>query len=300
MDDQQLGKLERISGGSATRAQVCVECGKEYEAKIIFITVNPIDLSKGYCYVCREGVEAERIKGDEVIRQIGVSKKRTLWRDNSGIPLKFMNQDFSSFDTKRPGNLKTIYDVCLKYADSFPIDYQKYYKKKRKPFPSLILQSSVAGLGKTHLAAAICHRILDRWDGEDLACPVVFTTESELLGKIQGTFNYSAEEQRVRESLEDIMTPLMYRSLLVLDEVGYERRTDLKFVRRMLFRLINGRYNNDRPIIITTNLSTGQLRAYLDAVDSGVTDSAERTFDRLWEMGRGKVYKLTGESYRRR
>jgi DNA replication protein DnaC len=300
MTEERSGKLEKLKGNYTTQARTCTECGNEYEAKIIFISLNPIDLSKGLCYDCRAKKEAEIQKQEEMVMQLEISRKRARWREESGIPAKFMNEEFGTFDTNRPGNVEKIYNACLKYAKGFPTDYLGYLKQHKKAYPSLILQSSIAGLGKTHLAASICHHILNRWNGEDISNPVAFTTESELLGKIQETYNYTSEERHYRESEEDIIKRLIYRPLLVLDEVGYERRTDLRFVRRILFRVINGRYNNIRPIILTTNLSVDQLRNYLDGRSSADEDNAERSFDRLWEMANGQVLRLTGESYRRK
>ncbi len=291
--------MEKAIGNSVNQTQVC-GCGKEYAAKIITLVSTPLDVSHGRCSACRAKKLAELQKQEEVARQIEMSRKRSQWRSECGIPLKFMNEEFGTFDTKRPGNVQKIYDVCLKYAKNFPLDYHDYIRQKKKAYPSLLLLSSIAGLGKTHMATSILHNILNRWQGEEISNPVAFITESELLAKIQETYSYSTEEKRLRESEDDIIKALIYRPLLVLDEIGYERRTDLKFVRRILFRLINGRYNNLRPIILTTNLSVEQLKNYLDSVDSTYMDKAERTFDRLWEVAKGNVWRMTGDSYRRK
>lgn len=300
MTQERSGNMSKINGNYATQSQVCVECGNEYEANLIFIFSTPRDLSRGRCDECRTKRAIEWQKQEEVARQLEISRKRNQWRGECGIPLLFMYEEFGTFDTKRPGNLKKIYDVCLKYAQGFPLDYHSYIRKNKKAYPSLLLLSSIAGLGKTHLSASILHNILNRWTGEDITNPVSFITEGDLLAKLQETYSYTAEEKRYRESEEDIIKYLICRPLLVLDEVGYERRTDLRFVRRILFRVINGRYNNLRPIILTTNLSDEQLRKYLDSVDNPDTDKAERSYDRLCQMCQGQVWKITGESYRRK
>lgn len=300
MTQERSGKMEKMGLSYITKTQVCIECGQEYEAMMITLISTPVDFSRGRCSGCRAEKLAEEQKQEEVARQIEISRKRGQWRQESGIPLKFMNEEFGTFDTKRPGNVKRIYDVCQKYAKGFPLNYHDYIRENKKAYPSLLLQSSIAGLGKTHLAASILHNILNRWQGEEISNPVAFITESELLAKIQETYSYSAEEKRIRESEDDIIKALMYRPILVLDEIGYERRTDLKFVRRILFRLINGRYNNLRPLVLTTNLSTDQLKNYLDSTNITDMDRAERTYDRLWEMAEGNVWRITGESYRRK
>jgi len=147
----------------------------------------------------------------------------------------------------------------------------------------------------THLAASICHRVLDRWNGERTVCPVLFISEPDIYRRIQATFNYTQEEKHTRESEEQIMWGLLYTPLLILDDVGKEQRTDTRFVQRKMFEIINGRYNNQRPIVLTTNKSAKELELYL----GNNTDQA--SFNRLVEMcvsTKEGFHKMTGESYR--
>jgi len=301
--------MERLKGTS--EKQLCRDCGSEYEANYVGILSQRYDLSQGRCSECRAKLRAKASREEEVQLKMQIAKRRKDWRAECGIPLKFMNEDFGTFDTQRPGNIKQVHKVCLEYAEKFPIEYSAYIKREGKAYPSLLLFSEIAGLGKSHLAASICHHILNRWQGESITNPIMFITESELLGQIQETYSYGFEEKQLRESEEDIIKRAIYKPLLVLDEVGYERRTDLKFVRRILFRVINGHYNNLRPIILTTNLQPKQLKNYLDRVDKvwdkkntheveRTYDEAERTFDRLCEMTGGQFFEIEGESYRRR
>jgi len=210
--------------------------------------------------------------------------------------MKYMNEGFGTFNKNRPGNVAKVHDICLKYANQFPIEYRKYIAREGEAYQSLVLNSTdVWGIGKSHLACSIGHRVLDRWDGESISNPIVFISEPDLYRSIQATYNYTSQEKKYRESEDDIIKNLIYRSLLILDDVGKERRSDPKFVQRILFAIIDGRYKNLRPIVLTTNLSSDDLCSYLGA------GKDEASFDRIWEMVQGNKYwwKMTGKSYRR-
>ena len=283
--------------GSSSTQQICIQCGNEYDAKHITVLERDQDLSGGLCYECRAEQDKDRVARQNALLATEVNDKRAMWRNACGIPDKYRTATLHSFRVDRPGNMKKAKDVCQEYADGFPLDYLRY-KKERGAYRSLILFSTdVWGIGKTHLVCAIMHRILDRWNGERTGCPVLFISEPELYRRIQATYNYTQEEKKYRESEEEIMNGLLYTPLLVLDDVGKEQRTDARFVQRTLFAIINGRYNNLRPIVLTSNMSAKQLELYLG--NSG----EQASFDRLFEMTgspKNGFLKMTGESYRRR
>ena len=124
---------------------------------------------------------------------------------------------------------------------------------------------------------------------------IKFISEPDLLASIQATYNFSFEEKQIRPCEDDILNECITVPLLILDDVGKEQRRDMAFVQRILFRLIDGRYKTDRPMLLTTNKAAGELEDYLSA---GTEDKA--SFSRLLEMCQGKFLKLTGEDYRRK
>lgn len=151
--------------------------------------------------------------------------------------------------------------------------------------------------GKTYLTCAIAHRILDRWNGEKTGCPVSFIAEPDIYRRIQTTYNYSAEERKRLQSEQEIINELVAVPLLIIDDIGKEHRTDKRFVQRVLFSIINSRYNAQRPVVLTTNMTAGQLENYLG------NDSDSATFDRIWEMcvsPKQGFIRIKAESYRRK
>lgn len=237
------------------------------------------------CPDCRALIEAARRSEEETARLVKVSHVRRYMRETCGIPPKFMVEDFSTF---KAGWQDKALEVCQSYADDFPLG------NAPRGYPSLYLWSTESwGCGKTHLAAAICHRVFDRWTGKK-GCPrIVFLSEPELFRRIQATYSFSREESNVRESEDDIIKSIVGADLLVLDDVGKEPRKDMQFVRRTLFAIINARYNALLPMVVTANLDPGRLKEHLDEPPT------EASFNRLWEMTDGRSIRMDGRSYRK-
>jgi len=159
------------------------------------------------------------------------------------------------------------------------------------------------GVGKTHLAGAIAHRILDRWQGDPFMCPVLFVSEPDILLQITATYNFNLEEKQTRESESDIINRLIAVPLLIIDDVGKRKVSDLRFVQRIHFSIIDGRYKKLKPIVLTANLDSEGLGRYLGGINPAEarTDGVdEATLDRLIEMCGGQFDKMDGKSYRRK
>ena len=270
--------------------RACKGCQEEYEAKIVSLMGANYVMGAGYCPKCRRKRVKEENEREEAERLAEIAKTRLRWRENCGIPPKFMKEEFGTFDKSRQAK---AYEKCLAYAKNFPlIGYRGY--------PSLLLYSDHSwGIGKSHLACSIGHNILSRWNGENISCPVHFTTEPDLLMRIYATYSYTLEEKQYRESETDIINRHIAVPLLILDDIGKRRTHDPRFVQRILFALIDGRYRAMKPMVLTANLTPERLKTYL-----GGGQADEASFDRLLEMcggGKGlKFFQMDGESYRRK
>ncbi len=281
----RTGRMERIGAGIGQREQTC-QCGQKYIANII--PMLSLDLSGGRCPECREKYRAEILKQEEAVLQAQLDHDRLRYRQTCGIQSHFMDKDFSNFDRKQTGNVGKVWSTCWDYAEVYPIN-----NNPGRGYHSLLLTGD-NGRGKTHLAVAIGHRILDRWQGEPHYRLVKFISEPDLLASIQATYSYSQEERQVRSSEDDIIKECIATPLLILDDVARERRKDMDFVRRTLFKLIDGRYTRERPMVLTTNQDDDGLRDYLSFPNESASHS------RLYEMCQGKSIKLIGEDYRKK
>jgi len=277
-------------------------CRKEYEAEVVHLLNTNLIRGDGFCPECAKK-EYETIEAKEQAKSLeAINHQRLEWRKTCGIPLKFMNEDFSTFKDKRPDmetNLEKAYKMCWEYAEKYPISDPWGYH-------SLLLFSDHSwGVGKTHLASAIPHRILDQWNGERFVCPVRFISEPDIYTMIQATYNYSQEEKQYRQSEADIIKELTRVPLLVIDDIGKRRVQDPRFVQRTMFSIIDGRYKALLPMVLTANLSPERLAEYLGGGQlkdkrfsdkPGIEDMA--SFDRLMEMCRGRFLRIDGKSYR--
>lgn len=178
----------------------------------------------------------------------------------SGLGKRFAQRRFETFQVT--AETKPVFDACVRFCDTFSEDSKG------------IRLVGNYGCGKTHLTAAIIHRLAERGIGG------VFVVVPELLRAIRRGFNQANEDSdRLVKLTEDA-------PLLVLDDLGAEKPSD--WVREQLYVIINRRYENMLPTIITTNCSMQEL---VDRV-------GQRTVSRIIEMT--TPYKITASDYRLR
>ena len=116
----------------------------------------------------------------------------------------------------------------------------------------LLLQGGY-GCGKTHLAAAIANFAVG------LGVPTLFITVPDMLDNLR--FSYGNTESGFEERFEEIRRS----PLLILDDFGTQNATP--WAQEKLFQIINFRYINHLPLVITTNLDLeaieGRIRSRL-------------------------------------
>lgn len=130
---------------------------------------------------------------------------------------------------------------------------------------SLVL-SGPAGAGKTHLAAAVANARHGLW------CNV---PEFMSALKSQMGITRHALLDNGREPATDHAEMLAdYPGLVVLDDLGREKVTD--WTGEIVYVLINTRYENRRPTLVTTNLTGAELGAspYWPAISRLAEDGA--------------------------
>ncbi len=261
----------------------CRRCPEEYEPKYLECLGVRVLIGHGYCPSCALLVYDELEAKERAISEREVNTERYNRIASSGVPPRFLTESLSSFDK---GWQDKALAFCQKYADNFPVD------KSPVDYPSLYLWSAKSwGVGKTHLSCAIALQIIERWAGAERGCPrISFVSESDLFRQIQATYSFTREEEKMRDSEDDILRRLISCDLLILDDVGKERRANPQFVGRTLFGIIDGRYKRKLPMILTANVNGDGLKAHL----------GDASFDRFFETIHGKSVCMDGLSYRRR
>ena len=272
----------------------CRQCPNDYEPRYYDVLNSHILVGQGLCPDCSQKAYDEEVAREKAAQQASNMGTRRKRRQECGIPSFFMNKDFSTFEKDWQNE---AYKKCVAYSESFPVD------RRAVGYPSLYIWASGNkenpsgnGTGKSHLSYAIVHRILDRWTGEnDKSCPrIVCLKEQDLFRQIQATYSFTQEEKMMRESEDDIIKGIIYADLVVIDDVGKEVRANSDFVRKILFTIINGRYDQNLPLIITANLAPAQLKLHLDEPPT------EASYSRFLEMTKRQSVVMEGKSYRRK
>jgi DNA replication protein DnaC len=108
----------------------------------------------------------------------------------------------------------------------------------------LLLQGGY-GCGKTHLAAAIANFAVG------MGVPTLFMTVPDLLDQLR--FAFDSEEVTFEQRFEQIRTA----ALLVLDDFGTQAFS--AWAQEKLFQIINYRYINHLPLVVTTNVPLDEI-----------------------------------------
>ena len=170
---------------------------------------------------------------------------------------------------KRSGNTNAEFispQEAVSLHDAF--DSSEEFAKKLQGW--LLLEGSY-GCGKTHLAAAIANASVQR------GVPTLFITVPDLLDSLRYSFSDPTTSFEAR--FEDIRNA----DLLVMDDFGTQNATP--WAQEKLFQIINYRYINKLPTVITTNL-------ILDEIES-------RIRSRLQDEEFVKHVRITASDYRR-
>ena len=188
-------------------------------------------------YWAEYDAEQERKKREEELAAERARKRARIERllGKSGIKKRFQQRTFDNFITDTPDR-KRCYRTAKEYADNFPALYQTG--------EGLYIEGS-NGTGKTHLAAAIALQLIEQ------GIPVVCKTSSDLLGDIKRSF----DEGEVSEY--DILRAYKDVDLLIIDDLGKEQCTDWSM--STLYSILNDRYEDMKPTVITTNYGDEDL-----------------------------------------
>lgn len=143
-----------------------------------------------------------------------------------------------------------IIAAARKYVDNF-----SEFREKGK---GLLLFGTV-GTGKTYAAACIANALIDK------GYPVMMTNFARIANTVGGMW----------EGKQEYYDSLNRFPLLILDDLAAERKTE--YMSEIVFNVIDSRYRAGLPLIVTTNLTSEELKHPSDI-------SYQRTFSRLLEM----------------
>ena len=225
---------ENGKAGKVPASNPCKRCKRPAEPKLVPIIGWK---EQEYCKECLKIILAEKEK--ETQRKLKEERIACILKE-SGIRGIMRQMTFSSFEAKYRG---VAYNTAKKYAQDFESDITYGFTFYGR-----------AGSGKTHLAVAIARYII-----VEKQIPVRFVRIVDLLLSIRKTFDENESHNTENES--DLLRKYTLTPLLILDDIGSEKTTD--WVRQILYQIIDERWIEQRPIIVTSNLTLEELEAKL-------------------------------------
>jgi DNA replication protein DnaC len=103
-----------------------------------------------------------------------------------------------------------------------------------------------SGAGKTHVAAAIANRCLDRGQ------PALFVVVPDLLDHLRASYRPNSDM-----GYDALLEQVRLAPVLILDDLGTQSST--AWAQEKLFQILNHRYNAQMPTVVTTNLSIDRI-----------------------------------------
>lgn len=219
----------------------CKFCGKHLpiiDYSVLYANIVYKNIATAYsrctCEKAKEIWKAyDELKENQEIKDFYIKQINKLFKNNN-LGKRQLNSTFENY--KITDKNKTVYENIKKYTT----------KLIEGNIDKGLFITGTYGVGKTFIASCIANELIKN----DI--PVIFGTLIQLLDCIKNT--YKDEEISDKEYI------YLYSNvdLLIIDDLGKEKTTE--WVLEKLFLIVNNRYNNYLPIVITTNYNRNQLR----------------------------------------
>lgn len=205
--------------------------------------------------------------------------------------LQKVEEYFKRLDTDR--GVKKRFAIPERYTNSTMSNFVGDLKGKDEEWlgnskENLLIQSPKAGNGKTHLSIAMMvewvkskREIIEQRSlaslensfSSTLVTPTAnFVNFASLMLEVKSSFDSKETSE------QKVIKKYCNYDILVIDDIGTEKYSE--YVQAVIYTILNTRYENMKPTIITTNLSSADMNAsygsrILSRVASGVVITLE-------------------------
>lgn len=212
------------------------------------------------CQKCEDKGYTFNNEGEVVWCECKLKKDAEERLSKSGLAHRIRENTFKNYKQDDPQRIEAV-NYCLEYLSNF-----KEFK------PSIVLMGEV-GAGKTHLAIATANKLLSEYSVKY----VPYEDIRDLRLRMNDKEYYNSKINSFREV-----------SVLFIDDLfkGLEKDVDIARFKTELditYQIINYRYNNKKPMIITTELNVNRMMQIDGALAS-----------RILEMSKGYWIKFEG------
>ena len=214
----------------------CKKCGGYRQTKINVFGQEKI--VRCVCPCIKDALEAENRR----LEQQSIERYRNICFKSKEMQKWTFENDMSNDDNKN-----------IKIAKN----YVKHFEDMKKDNIGLLLYGNV-GTGKSYTAACIANALIDK--GYRVLMANLPSIANELHSKFDG-------KQAYIESLN-------HYDVVIYDDLGIERNTE--YMQEQVFTIIDSRYRSGKPMIVTTNLTSDELK-YCNNLN------LQRVYDRVLE-----------------
>ena len=197
----------------------------------------------------------EEEKKLEIMQEFSKRVERII--KNSKMSKRNLNYKFDNFSSNTSN--KKVLDNLKNYSEKLVNGIEK---------KGLVLVGN-NGVGKTHLACSIANKLIEN------GTSVIYGTLINLLAELRNSYyiDNNISEMEIIKLYENV-------DLLIIDDLGKEKPSEWGLEK--LFTIINSRYENNLPVIITTNYNQSSLVERLSL--NGEIETAKSIISRLYEM----------------
>lgn len=247
-----------------TRVESCAQHGK-FESKAVYGPMGKIVMWTK-CSQCKQIDKENQVQKElDEARQAKTDRLHAKLK-RAGIPARFLDKSFSDYKITNEKQARQV-AKCQKYAERFELVLKNGIS---------LLMIGNSGTGKNHLAMAIANSIIKRG----------YTTHYDDVYMMLSDIKHAQKSSEEKET--DAIRALSVPDLLIIDEVGDQVGSESD--KRLLNKIVNQRYADNKPIILISNKDEEEVKKVLGTrIINRLRENSGRIILFDWKGHRGNI-----------